>query len=106
MITIPIQKDSESYDLYIVMGDTSMDRIRNYDPVELVIKKMGPPFDKLKLRVIFLCYASVQELHGLASVSSMDDLKEKLLPLNRGWQYRPDLGDEDTDQYTNLADNH
>jgi len=99
MRIIPIQTGKEEYVLFMVMGDVNIGRIKSYDPVELQLRRMGPPWPSLKLKDINIVYASIEEFEMLDAVRSKDDMNKVLARLTRGWAYRPDLGDHDAPYY-------
>lgn len=42
MITIPLQVNPAQYDLFIILEDENIERIKKYDPAEVVGKNLPP----------------------------------------------------------------
>ncbi len=98
MITIPIQQNATEYDLWVVLGDENLTRIREYDPAEIVTAKLGMPWRGLRLRNVMICYANTEEIERLVSAPTRAAvlllIKEVL---SRGFKFRPERGDHDGD---------
>jgi hypothetical protein len=58
MITIPFQVSATEYSVYIGLGDDNIERVRQYDPAEVVLSQLGEPFQRLKLKDIVVGYCS------------------------------------------------
>jgi hypothetical protein len=104
MLAIPLQVDAACYDLFVVMKDENIDRLKRYDPAEIVGKNLGMPWQVLRIRNIVILYATYEETQRLVSLTNKEDVVKQLKELSRGWAYRPDRGDNDG-QYQNPTKN-
>lgn len=95
MMTLPLQIDPTCYDLFVVMEDENLERIKKYDPAEILGKNLGMPWQLLRIRNIVILYATAEESKRLSSVASKEDVVHNLKNLSRGWAFRPDKGDHD-----------
>jgi hypothetical protein len=99
MITIPFQVSATEYSVYIGLGDDNIERVRQYDPAEVVLSQLGEPFQRLKLKDIVVGYCSeddfkkVQEIYHAEPTNA--GMKKALRYLTRGYKFRPEFGDHD-----------
>jgi len=93
---IPIRrKGAKEYDLFIVLEDENLARMKEYDPAEIEPSNMGAPWNGLRLRRILLCYANPEDAKLLPGLIRDGRGKEVMDILTRGWRFRPELGDHD-----------
>ena len=97
LYTIPLQVSPLHYSLFVILTDENLERIKNYDPAEVVtkeiVKALGPPFDWLTLRDIVITYATADEVPVVDRLLTEKKVDEALKLLTRGYRFRPDLGD-------------
>lgn len=93
MLAIPLQCDPLSYDLFIVLEDENIERIKAYDPGEMITSNLADVWQKLKVRNIILLYATTEEAQRIGGAASLEDVIAQLKNLSRGFKYRPDKGD-------------
>lgn len=95
MITIPLQVNPAQYDLFIILEDENIERIKKYDPAEVVGKNLPPQWSSTKIRNIMILYANAEEVKRLALITDTNDAVNQLKELSRGWKYKPEEGDND-----------
>lgn len=101
VIAIPMQVSDTEYILVVALSSDSLDRVRNYDPCELPLHRMGDPFNRLKCREVHIThYTEEDSLEVLRLVNVEHNSKAAIRLLTRGWKYRPDMGDNDLPPYT------
>lgn len=95
MIAIPLQLDPVHYDLCIVLEDDGLERIKKYDPAEVVLAKLGMPWQALRIRNIVILYANTEEAKALMTAANKPEVVKNLRALSRGWEFRPKDWDND-----------
>lgn len=95
MITIPIQVSGDSYTLFVILNGESFLRIKQYDPAEVVTKRLGPPWTQLQIKDVVIMYATPEEEARILGCKDTASVMAEIKNLGRGWKYRPDLGDHD-----------
>lgn len=95
MQLIPITISVLEYDIWAVLDDGNMDRLRAYDPAEVVLDKLPEPWRSMRLRSIQICYAKPSDMAEVARRLEAKDVRGALKFLSRGWTYRPEAGDHD-----------
>jgi hypothetical protein len=96
MNIIPYRLNEKEYSIFVALGEDSIERIRAYDPGMFDLEKLPEPWPGLMLRQVLIGYATEADMAHVAKMK-LDgaDMRECLLFLSRGWQFRPDLGDHD-----------
>jgi len=95
MMVIPFQTSAVSYNIFVVLQDGNLSRIRQYDPAQIEPRKMGRNWDKLKLDVVLIGYATEQEIKEIGACNDSKAVQSMLKKLSRGFAFRPDMGDHD-----------
>jgi len=95
MLVIPIQSSQNEFDIFVVLEDLNIERIKAYDPAELRVGALPPIWQRLKVKTITLLYATKEEVEDLKATNDEKALTSVLSHLSRGFQYRPDKGDYD-----------
>lgn len=93
MHCIPVIVSEDYYNLFIILEEANLKRIRSYDPAELLTTHLPPAFLTRKVNSIILMYATDEELRRVAELCKAGDVKGALKPLARGYAWRPDMGD-------------
>lgn len=94
MFAIPTRAGDNEYRLLLIMEDSSVERVKSYDPAEFMFEKMGEPFKDMRCVGVAIAYVSPEE------AAKIPDLTDETFPgfiksLWRGFTFRPDLGDND-----------
>lgn len=95
MTLIPLQTTRTSYRLFVILEDDNIERIRHYDPAQVMPDKMGAEWADLKLDAVIIGYATHEEIQDLQSCQNSKALEAALKNLERGFAYRPEKGDYD-----------
>jgi hypothetical protein len=84
-------------DLLIVMDQESIERIRAYDPAEVMWGSLPPEYSMRRPHTIGIGFATAAELFEIEQMSKTDpDWKDKAFAMIcRGFEFRPDKGDHD-----------
>lgn len=92
---IPWQVDATHYSLMIVLQEGNIERLREYDPVEVPLTMLGPKFAGLQLRDVTVTYATDEDIREVERLGQQGDIRGALRYLTRGFRFRPDRGDHD-----------
>lgn len=95
MMTVPLQVDSANYDLFIILEDENLERLKKHDPAEIVRKNLGAHWLHLRIRNVLILYATADETRRLSECANKPAIVDMLKQLSRGWAHRPDQGDHD-----------
>lgn len=94
MIAIPLQRDSKSYDVILVLEKENIDRMMAYDPMQFRIGELPEPYSKLRCGQIRMLYATGEEMrHLMENSHDFQSMIACLKHLERGWKFRPEMGD-------------
>jgi hypothetical protein len=82
-------------DMLIVLDETSIDRIRKYDPAEIQWQQLPKEYSMRQPATIGITFATAEEQKEIERMSQTDpEWKKKAFQmLTRGFQYQPELGD-------------
>lgn len=95
MTVLPFQLNAREYSVLIAFDDEGIERIRLYDPGELHLSMLGPPWIHLKLRDVIVTYCNADDLVRANEMCAAGDQKGAYRWLTRGFVFRPDQGDHD-----------
>ena len=96
MLVIPVPIDNELMDLWVILRAGTIRRITRYDPVHIAHARMSETFtDARPIRDVIITYATPDDLAVITPLLAAGDLPEALQYLSRGFQNRPDKGDDD-----------
>src|SRR5262245_19621931 len=95
MLTIPLRINPQEYLLFIALQDANIERIKAYDPAEVVPAKFGGEWKNLKLKEIHITYATADDERMITALCKEGKVKEALQHLCRGFKYKPTMGDHD-----------
>lgn len=94
MRCIPVIVSEDYYDLFIILEEDNLQRIKNYDPAELITTNLSVPFLTRKVNNIVIMYATNEDLKVLNARCDQGDVRGALRHLSRGYAWRPDRGDQ------------
>lgn len=97
MMVISRVRRNGRVDVVIVLDETSVERIRRYDPAEIQWAQMPLEYSMRTPHTIGVAFATADELAEIVRMSQTDsEWKEKALKLLwRGFDFRQDRGDHD-----------
>jgi hypothetical protein len=101
MFAIPMKVSATHYDLFLCLEDENIERIKAYDPAEVLTSLMGEPWNGMLVRGFIVTYAAPGELAEVTRLCNEGRAEAALRLLSRGWKYRPDQGDSD-DTYSRM----
>jgi hypothetical protein len=101
MFIIPFQVSQTEYTLFIALDQENIDRIKNYDPAEVVKTNLGQPWSGLALKDVIIGFATEEEKNKVMELWKAGQPQKALRLLSRGFKFRPDRGDSD-DQYQRM----
>lgn len=93
---IPMRRSAEHYDLIVIYDDKAFERMRAHDPAQVNLSMIGEPWTSLKLRQIWETHESAEDTKKVIDMIRAGGQTQAVLKfLFRGFEYRPDLGDDD-----------
>lgn len=96
------RRQGEHFDVIVICDDMVLERMRRQDPAQLHVPAMGEPWASLKLRDVFLTYETPEDTAKVIALFRDGKHREAMKFLFRGFEFRPDLGDDDA-PYFNLT---
>lgn len=93
MISIPFQISEREYCVYIGFDEEGLERMKAYDPGEVIVRDFGPPFTQLRLKDIIVGYYTAKDLEEIQRLGAAGKGREALRHLTRGYAFRPERGD-------------
>lgn len=95
MVILPFKLNEYEYSIFVVLQDENLDRLKSYDPAEVNVVKMGGAWALLRVREVFIGYATDADLNTVTHLLKNNKIQEALKFLSRGFVYHPALGDND-----------
>jgi hypothetical protein len=93
MIVLPFQINARQYSVYIGFDEEGLERMKAYDPGEVVVRDWGLPFARLELKDIIIGYYTAKDFEDIQRLGAEGKGHEALRLLTRGWAFRPEKGD-------------
>lgn len=103
MLTIPLQLNEKEYILFIALQDPNIERIKQYDPAEIVPAKLGAPWSALTLKEMHITYATPEDEKLITEMCQVGNVRGALQHLCRGFKYKPTMGDHDGAYFSKLT---
>jgi hypothetical protein len=102
MLVIPAQFNASQFSLFVILNDENIERIREYDPGEVVLSQMPAKWQRLKLKDIVLMFCPQEDVPKFIELVNKEGPQAGLKMLARGFRHRPDRGDDD--EYKSLRE--
>jgi len=93
MHCIPAIVSEHDYDLFVILQDDNIARIKTYDPAEILTASFPQSHQARKIRNVVIMYATEKEVAKVIAMCEAGDLNNALKYLSRGWVFRPECGD-------------
>jgi hypothetical protein len=96
MLVIPFTISATEYSIFVILQEDNLDRMKAYDPAEVVVTKIAASSEIAKARLlhdVVIGYATDAEVKALISPGA--DIGVLLKNLSRGFRFRPEVGDSD-----------
>lgn len=91
MLMIPMQSlDHRKDALIVVLDEAGVERMRQSDPAEVILAQCGK---QLLNPTIMICFE--KDHKSLDPFIQRGDIKGLITHLQRGWKFRPEIGDHD-----------
>jgi hypothetical protein len=105
MVVIPFQINERQYSVFVGFDEQGIQRMREYDPAELVLQKLPDRFQRLQLKDVLFGYCDDDDMSKIQVMLSEDGTPGRALRyLSRGWKFRQDFGDHDGPMLSALPD--
>ena len=95
MLSIPVRLNETEYVLFIALQDANIERIKQYDPAEVVLEKLGGDWAKLALKQIHITYATEEDERTITELFREGNVRDAVRFMRRGFKYQPTMGDHD-----------
>lgn len=91
MLALPIESTDHKNDaIILILGPENLERMKTGDPAEFIAKQSGKHLVNPKL---LICYEEPSP--QLTQLLQGGDLRKIIEYLQRGWKFRPEIGDHD-----------
>lgn len=95
MQIIPFQTGPASYNIFVVLEDDNLARLREYDPAQLGLEKLPAKWNALRLGTVIIGYATQHDIAQVHFLLHEGEVKRALELLSRGFVFDPTRGDSD-----------
>src|SRR6185295_12399474 len=95
MHLLPIETRKGVYDIFIVLEEHNLERMKAADPAQVALGKFPPVWQDKKLERVVICYASDVDVGRAVKLISGGHVLEALQYLTRGFKFDPKKGDND-----------
>lgn len=79
----------------VVADEENVQRLNERDPIDIDIKKFGPPFADLKIARLLICIEDEAGIKKIGELKAKNDITGLIDHVLRGWKFRPERGDSD-----------
>ena len=94
MLSLPVKVSDTEMDLFVILEDDNIERIKQHDPAEIVRRNLGP-MSRFTIRNVVIAYAGKEDLATVMPMFENGNPNEAMRHLSRGFRFRPDSGDHD-----------
>ncbi len=94
---VPVQVNPLEYDLMVIADETTIERMRRHDPAIFQMAKMPEPWPHMRLRAAYFCLEDAEGVETFKKLLTNGLMEEARNFILRGFEDRPDLGDNDRD---------
>ena len=97
MMILTKVRNNGTVDLLIVLAEENIERIRQYDPAEVIWPQLPRDYAMRRPSTIGVTFATAAEQAQIEHMSATDpDWQQKAFAmLTRGFEFKPDKGDHD-----------
>lgn len=95
MHILPIETRKGVYDIFIVLEEHNLERMKAADPAQVALSKFPPVWQGKKLERVIVCYADDADVRRAVTLISGGHVLEALQYLTRGFKFDPKKGDSD-----------
>lgn len=96
MMQLPVQLSANSYMLFVILEPENLRRMAENDPAIVYPHRLPGPWQGLNLDEIVLCAPTLENFAKVRSLLTSGKMREGVEILMGGFEYRPELGDNDT----------
>lgn len=95
MKIVPFQVGPDSCNVFVILEDDNIERMKQYDPAQVALAKLPPVWQRLRVDTIIVGYANAQDLERVRSLMQTGEGASALSYLSRGFKFKPASGDHD-----------
>ena len=95
MHIIPFQTGPASYNVFVVIEDDNLARMREYDPAQFGLDRLPPEWGARRLGMVIIGYPSPKDLAQVQFLLQAGEVGRALKFLTRGFKFDPAQGDSD-----------
>src|ERR1017187_5493310 len=93
VIIIPLRLGETDFLAVVVLKADNIERIKQYDPAEIMPSKLGEPWCYLRMSEVEITFATDDEEAQVIAMCRNGDVKGAIRLLTRGFKYRQHAGD-------------
>lgn len=101
MHILPFETRPGVYDVFIVLEEKNLERMKAHDPAQVAFGKFPPNWHSKKLERVIICYADPLDIERVIKLMRGGHVLEGMQYLTRGFKFDPKAGDSDR-PYTSL----
>lgn len=95
MQIIPFKTEPGRYNLFVILEDANVERIKQYDPAQFDARKLPEEWHACTLDVIIIGYANAHDIAKVRELIGRGAAASAMEYLSRGFAYKPLQGDND-----------
>lgn len=95
MRSMPLIVNERCYDLFIILEQDNLERIKSYDPAEVLTANFPAEITDRKVRTVVILYATDDDMRVVMHFCERGDPTGALRYLSQGFRWRPELGGRD-----------
>ncbi len=104
MMALPVIVNERCYDLFIILQDDNIERMKVYDPTEVILANFADRFIDRLVRNIVIMYGNEADIVRFTAMCQTGDVQGALRYMARGYKWRPQDRDE-SGGYESLLEN-
>lgn len=95
MKLVPFETKQGEFNVFAILEDTNIERLKKFDPAQIDVKKMGQPWSSMRLNTVVIGYCPPADRQLIDNLFARGQAARAIEFLSRGFEYRQDLGDTD-----------
>jgi hypothetical protein len=96
MLCLPVVVSEKAYDLFVILEEENLTRMKAYDPAEVITGNLPAEYSvHRKVRNLILMYATAKDLRIVMELCKEERPREALRYLSHGYRWRAERGDRD-----------
>jgi hypothetical protein len=95
MIVIPFEINAQEFNMFVVLENDNLERMKLFDPAQVDLSKLSGNFRHKRLNTLIVGYGTAEDIQRVLALAKEGKVQDGLKYLSRGFAFRPEAGDND-----------